>query len=470
MKTKPENVVLLVIDSLRADHLSCYGYERQTSPFIDSLAENGLKFEHAYSTAPWTVPAHGSLFTGELPSYHGSHRKSKTFKNSSDQSLAGLLSDEGYTTAGFSANPWLSPEFNFDTGFDHYSYLSPQPPFPNDDVYPENDKANLSSASGLLEIMSWMIDGNPLKRACNGFWKAYMDMGFVKTNDMTEAISDYVDENPESNNFIFANYMDVHDPHIDPVLSVREKRYYQKSSTKAPRTSNRIFPLVGKKVNFQTEPENPERARDLYDQSIREVDAGIEQLFDNISDQLNLDESLIIILGDHGECMGEHRYWGHGTYLHDELIQVPLIIDLPNSVSSESADQDAPVSLLALFDLIRSMSDESCDNESLVDSLGREPLYTECLGPRPNMEGKASETGYRGVIDAGWKLVRDRDTNKLSLEQVTSWPSDMTEDEAREHLQELEQDRWNKKATDVADGEGEISSATESRLSDLGYL
>ncbi|MFB6187416.1 MAG: sulfatase-like hydrolase/transferase [Halobacteriaceae archaeon] len=80
MTKKPENVILIVVDTLRADRLSCYGYENETSPFLDSLAEEGMRFENAYSVASWTVPVHGSLFSGKLPSFHGSHRQSDVFR------------------------------------------------------------------------------------------------------------------------------------------------------------------------------------------------------------------------------------------------------------------------------------------------------------------------------------------------------------------------------------------------------
>lgn len=473
METTPENVLLIVVDSLRADRLSCYGYGKETSPFIDSVAERSLKFDHAYSTAPWTVPVHGSLFSGELPSYHGSHRKSKTFKKSPDQSLAGILSRGGYTTAGFSANPWLTPEFDFDTGFDYYEYLSPQPPFPDDAIHPEYNDANLSSMSGILNILSWVTDGNPIKRVSNQFWTRFFGKSFVSASHVTDAIVSHLDTSSEQNNFIFANYMDVHDPHYDTIFEHRDLEKPQKNAPASIRAKNHTYPFIEERIDFQSEPENPERARTLYDQSVREVDTGIRRLFNNLSEQINLEESLTIILGDHGECLGEHGYWGHGTYLHEELLRVPLIIDLPKYSSYEPVSQDSPVSLLSLFDFIITMANETAEDswKSITSLVDEEPLSAECTGPRPNMEGKASKTGYRTVIDAGWKITRNIDTNELSLTQMTDLPSDMeTRQEAKRHLKDLEQNRWEGKEADAIDGDGSISSTTKSRLSDLGYL
>lgn len=473
MNAKPENILLIVVDSLRADRLSCYGYEKETSPFIDSLAGNGLKFENAYSIAPWTVPVHGSLFTGQLPSYHGSHRKSKTFKQPSDQSLAGTLSDRGYTTAGFSANPWLSPGFDFDTGFDHYKYLTPQPPFPDEALNPEADGASLSSVTGILEILSWAIKGNPIKRVSNGFWNRYLAKSFVSGSQITDKISTHFNSNTKSNNFIFANYMDVHAPHYEEILGHTDVGASQKKLSETGRGQNYTHPLIKKKVDFQTEPEHPNRARTLYDQAIREVDNEINKLFKNLSNHIDLEKSLTIILGDHGECMGEYGYWGHGTYLHDELIKIPLIIDLPEWCSSEPVDPNAPISLLSLFGFMNSIADGSIesDEENLESIVTDEPLFAECTGPRPNMEGKASEGGYQAVIDAGWKLIRNRSTDNLSFTKVSNLSSDeLSQEEAKEHLEELEHSRWKEPMFQQGDDESSISSETENRLSDLGYL
>jgi arylsulfatase A-like enzyme len=111
------NIIVILIDTLRADHLSCYAYQRRTSPCIDRIAEQGVLYEHAISPAAWTPPAHASLFTGTYPSRHGVDR-SHLVLNPELTPLPEALRRHGYRTFGISSNYWLSRETGFDSGFD----------------------------------------------------------------------------------------------------------------------------------------------------------------------------------------------------------------------------------------------------------------------------------------------------------------------------------------------------------------
>jgi len=472
MNTSPENIILVVLDSLRSENLSCYGYNKNTTPFIDQIAENGIKLD-AYSTAPWTVPVHGTLFTGMLPSYHGSHRKSKQFKLPSEQSLAGRLSANGYSTAGFSANPWLSPEFDFDTGFNHYECFSPITPFPDEEIYPEDESANLSSMSGIASIVSWALEGNALKRIANGFWNRYFRKSFVTSGTVNESIDEHLESTDETNNFIFANYMEVHDPHYEPPLSSDDVDISGSAFQGTAHTRSFRYPFVEQRINFQAEPDDPDQGRILYDQSINAVDKGVSELYSLLSDQINIDESLIIILGDHGECMGEDNYWGHGTYLHDQLLRVPLIIDPPASAEVPSDIGRGPVSLLSIYEFVEAAGSgtEKPFEERLENLIDGPPLFAECTGPRPNMEGTASEDGYQAVVSSGWKLIRNRTTGDTELIKVEDDASQgLGRDAAREHLTELIEERWDREEFYKNDSDTSVSSDTEQRLSDLGYM
>ena len=465
MTQSPENVILLVIDSLRYDRLSCYGYKEETTPFLDSLAKRGTKFETAIAPAPWTVPVHGSLFTGDLPSYHGSHRKSKRFKRRPEESLAGILSAQGYQTAGFSANPWISPEFNFDTGFDEFDGLDPQPPFPEEPTAPTNEAADLSSPRGIFNVAKWVLTKNPIKRTVNGSWKRFLDSEYAPGSQVTAAITDWARSGPDEKQFIFANYMDVHDPYYEKFFGE-----YADEPLHEQRGLQRLSLL--KKVGFMSEPDDPERARELYDESVRRVDEYVELLFDRLADTLDLNESLVLVLGDHGECLGEHEYWGHGTYLHDELLRVPLIVDFPDSMEL-TLDPTTPVSLCDLYDFITTLANGSeTDVAKTSESLSRSgPLFAECTGPRPNMQGIASSEGYRATIDKGWKLVRDRSNEQMELFEIL-YANDqkLPSTEAKSHLEEHEHERWSGQSLQVNDEDDSMSTETKRRLSDLGYL
>lgn len=453
MTERPTNILFFIIDSLRRDRLSCYGYEKETSPFIDSIAESGVKFEQAVAPAPWTVPVHGSLFSGELPATHGSHRQSKSFKIPAEESLAGRLSKNGYRTAGFSANPWLTPEFDFDRGFDHFSYLKSEPPFPEEEVTPDREIADLLSKEDIKQILTWMGGGNLLKRFSNGIWGKFTKNSFANVANLGDSMVDWVGSTAEENKFIFANFMQVHDPHSDQIIQG--------------------FPLGKNIVSFQSEPENPKRGRNLYDESIRNVDDGLSTLFDRLSSHIDLENTLTIIMGDHGECMGEHGYWGHGTYLYDEIIQVPLIVDFPESTDTSLVPYDKPFSLVELFEFILGAAEDSSTSETSYEGFlnADEPLFAESTGPRPNMEGIASKFGYQAVIDDGWKMVRNRETDELILETFGRFEDDHSPSEpVLDHLEELGKSKWSQETYTWEDDEQEISSETERHLSELGYL
>ncbi len=113
------NVLLVVLDTVRADHLSTYGYERETSPNLTQLAAGGVRFDHVVSTAPWTVPSHASLMTGQAPAVHGAHHESWVL-SADAVTLAERFQKGGWRTAGFSANPFVGRPTRLDQGFDHF--------------------------------------------------------------------------------------------------------------------------------------------------------------------------------------------------------------------------------------------------------------------------------------------------------------------------------------------------------------
>ncbi|HXQ21387.1 MAG TPA: sulfatase-like hydrolase/transferase, partial [Candidatus Acidoferrales bacterium] len=113
------NVLVIVLECARADHLSCYGYPRETTPFLDHVTREGVRFTHAIAAAPWTLPAHASLLTGLYPVTHGATDENR-FLASRHQTLAEHLKAAGYRTAAFCTNPWVSPETGFGRGFDAF--------------------------------------------------------------------------------------------------------------------------------------------------------------------------------------------------------------------------------------------------------------------------------------------------------------------------------------------------------------
>ncbi len=276
MGSSKPNIVLIIIDTLRADHLGCYGYDRETSPVLDSLAEEGVLFSRCQAQAPWTLPAHATIWTGLTVVSHQA-RRSGTDTHGVDISLpsiATILKGEGYVTLGFVNIFLLNGDFGFDNGFDHYSW------------YPVGDGRAEESVS---EILQWFDDnrGNP------------------------------------SPKLVVLHLYDVHSPY-DPPASF--------DSLFSPVGTRGVTDWDALEGGIIHNRQDRDHLVNLYDGEIAWVDSQLGRLFAGLRERGVTDNSLIIVTSDHGEEFLEHGRIGHGQSLYQELIHVPLIIsgnDIP---------------------------------------------------------------------------------------------------------------------------------------------
>jgi arylsulfatase A-like enzyme len=296
---RPPNVLLLTLDTLRADHLGCYGYERKTSPRIDALAEVGTLYSRAYAAAAWTLPSHASLFTGKYPAEHGA----RTFQleegdvregalDESHLTLAEALKAEGYRTAAFVGNAvYLGTRFQLDQGFDSYY----------------NERTYARTLTRLL----------------------------------VEWLREYEAEGPEDPFFLFANYVDTHNPynagkrHDDPGFVEDGKQ----------RESHPLYEELRPWILQRKEPFPDEKLQlliDQYDTAIYNLDAELGFLFRTLEHLGLYNNTLIVLTSDHGEFFGEHELIDHGKDVYQEVLWVPLIVKYPGQ--QEGHLDDTPVS------------------------------------------------------------------------------------------------------------------------------
>ena len=258
-------VVLVSIDCLRADHVGAYGYPLDTTPSIDALAEGGIVFEKAFSTAPWTLPSHMSMLTGLLPSLHGATKWEKLA--ASVDYLPELLAGAGYRTAGVVSWVYLSQVYGFERGYDVYRVL-------------EDPEAS----------------------------------------DVVDAAIEELGRGEGQAQFLFVHLFDPHWPYLPPPeLVERFGRRPRDISTLLDKTSS-------SQPGDETEEEEVIR---LYDAEIAFADRELGRLFAAMKARGLYDESLIIVTADHGEAFFEHGHWQHSQTLYDELIHVPLIVKPP---------------------------------------------------------------------------------------------------------------------------------------------
>ena len=286
------NVLLIMVDTLRADHLSCYGYGERT-PHIDALASGGVRFANTFSQASWTRPSVATILTGLYPASHGAVHKADILPDRVD-TLAEMLARGGYHTVGFADNVNVSAAFNFQQGFDEFRYLAP------------------SFFFGATEAAAQLTLYNGLRLVRERFLAHAVDVHhyYQPAEVVTAEVKTWLASSNARREpfFIFAHYMDPHDPYF--VHPFNGEGYARVANPNPPPSVAALY-------------------RRLYDGEIAYLDAQLGVLLDDLRARGLYDRTLIVLTADHGEEFQEHGGWWHGTTLYDEQIHVPLIMKPP---------------------------------------------------------------------------------------------------------------------------------------------
>jgi arylsulfatase A-like enzyme len=289
------NVLFLVVDTLRADHLPMYGYENGSTPNLDRLAEDAIRFDQAFANSSWTRPSFASILTGRLPSSHGVMAKSDALPDTVT-TLPEALETAGYTTAGYATNFNVAPYFNFHQGFDEYSYLEPEFVLGADD------------ASAKLLLMQFIRQRIEKMRAMQG--EVLPGTAYQDAETVNGALTSWIDRQPASPWFLFVGYMDPHDPYFSHPY---DGSGYARAAHQHP------------------DPSEAPALTALYDGEISYWDAELGKLLDVLRERGLYDDLTIIVTSDHGEEFNDHGGFWHGTTLYDEQVRVPLLVKLPQS-------------------------------------------------------------------------------------------------------------------------------------------
>jgi arylsulfatase A-like enzyme len=288
------NVLVIVVDTLRADHLPVYGHTEVKAPNIEALAKDALVFDHMFSNASWTRPSFASILTGRYPSSHRTTLKSSSLPDEIT-TLPEAMQGAGYTTLGIATNYNVAPFFNFHQGFDAYHYLEP------DFVLGANDTA---AKLLFVQFLRQRIETFRAKRNQVAPGSAYQDASIVN-RELLALLGD----KPQVPFFAFVGYMDPHDPYYP----------HPYNGTGYSRAAN---PHPGAE-------EAPELMR-LYNGEIEFWDQEFGKLIAELKKRDLYDDLTIMVTADHGEEFMEHGGFWHGTTLYDEQIRVPLILKLPH--------------------------------------------------------------------------------------------------------------------------------------------
>jgi arylsulfatase A-like enzyme len=311
-------VVLVLIDTLRADHLGVYGYERPTSPNLDRLAGSAVVFEDAVAQAAWTKPSTASLLTGTYVHRHGVI-STRDALGTRFRTLAEMLSREGYRTAGFSANPWITPEFGFDRGFGHFvSQHAMGPQLTN--LY--RLLARVQRAARRLgvrvQLTRWVFSGAAVINPSNS----------ERDELLAEEVSAWIDEHAGEPFFLYVHLIGPHDPYDPPEEHVRP---FLDPEWDGRRLLRQPPPRVQSIFERAEALPEVERAGLIaqYDGAISFADSLLGRIAQALDRHGILDETLLIVTSDHGEEFYEHGNWRHGNQLYGEVVRVPLVVRLP---------------------------------------------------------------------------------------------------------------------------------------------
>lgn len=352
------NVILITIDTLRADHLSCYGYHRQTSPFIDSIAKQGVLFEQAYATSSWTAPSMASIFTGHFCRNHGVlHGVAKGPKAAiHDQeqltaefhTIAEAFKSAGYTTFGVSSNGHVSKGTGFAQGFDHF--------------------------------------------------KTHWFMKSPATNSTVKKWARLIREAPRY--FLWLHYFDPHNPYSPRMPWIKNYTIQSKSYSKW--TREEMGDPRGLIEEIKKDPQALDTLVDRYDSEINYCDQYIREVFEVLQPG---PDTLIIITSDHGEAFLDHGQMMHGDTLFEEEVRIPLVVKFPGDNISPGLVIPHPVSNRNIFatvmDFTGLLKDRAVPGKSLM------PLISGTISAQPeDIFYELDWIGWGQAIRQGkWKFM-----------------------------------------------------------------
>lgn len=286
-------VILYVLDALRADHLSCYGYKRKTSPNIDRLAAEGVVFRKCFTPATWTRPAAASILSGAYPAVHGTQTRTNGF-SSLIPKLPGLLQDTGFDTAAFSAMANISIVGGFGQGFGYFA-----------EVFRDKSLVSSRRTSTTVEEGVGQLEG-PARIA------------LPRSEDINRHLFHWLRRGQVANRFALIWSIDTHVPYDPPPRFDKFVDKDYRGNVDGSRESVR-----------KASEQDAGRLINLYDSEISYNDYQIAQLLNELKRLGLYDDSFLIITADHGEAFYEHGLFTHGNVPYEELIHVPLIIKFP---------------------------------------------------------------------------------------------------------------------------------------------
>lgn len=443
---KPD-IIVIMIDTLRADRLGCYGNPLETSPTLDAIAEEGVLFTDAVAPAPWTCPSIASVFTSLYPSRHRVFDHEGRYARSDNHAVTDVLGNEhvtlaeglrtaGYETAAFIANRWLQPEFGFAQGFDTYDMLTAR------SAYPPGKKVNKN-------VAAWLAG-----------------------RDTTKPL------------FLYVHYMDVHGPYNSPAQY--RAQFVEPLAERLEQNALRKLPDTFRGFSERRVDDLDMNLRRYVDYWVARYDAGIRYCDDHVAELKQMltdagiwNDATVVVVADHGEELVDHGGSGHGYNIYGHQLQVPLVfrgpwVSGPRRISATVSLVDLAATL---WELAATIVPVVLDGRSLVPILsGAEPArstvaFGQAVKKRPDLVS-AQMDGRKLILNLTNNVPQYYDLRTDANEQA---PSDEPPDNVAAQLR-VAITRWVGQSAQAAQAAEpppprvEIDPETERILKSLGYL
>lgn len=400
---KPD-IIFIVLDTQRADRLGCYGHQKAVTPNLDRFAENGTLFEQAISTAQWTIPSHASMFTGQYPTAHGVTQSSQSLSPDLPH-LVEILQGASYQTIGFCNNPLVGILNNgFKRGFQtFYNYGGAFPSLPKSSnhmpwplnwlvesytqflrriSYPIQNFFGRSDLAFRLSLNAWLTP----------IWSKFANFKGQNERSVRDVIH-FLEQREESEAgeplFLFLNLMETHLPFWPPAKYVEQTAPYFSRSKEAQgimRTWNREAYRWGAPLEEPLSELERQVLHDMYDAEVAYQDDYLGKLFALLERRSKREDTVTIVVSDHGDGLGDHGYFGHAFVAYQELIHVPLIMQWPRQLKT-SHRINTPVSIRRIFHTILEAAGQ------LLEEGQTEPLAAHGLSLLNTINGSDPEGG-----------------------------------------------------------------------------
>jgi len=456
------NLVLIVLDTARADHFSCHGYGRPTTPHVDALAARGVRFSEARSVAPWTLPAHMSMFSGLLPRDHGATWAAFSEPESAplrelvarefapadpERMLGARLTAAGYQCFGFSPNPWVARSKGFAQGFAAFHEL-----------WRDEERAAFAPAT----------PADALEATLSG----------ATARGVAEVLGARDAERPF---FLFVNLLDPHFPY-EPPEPFRARLGGTSAGVARVLEGGRRTELA---MIAGASPFTPDELVPLYDGELATADHFVGALVAALEREGVLDDTLLVVTSDHGELLGEEGLWSHQRSVADELLHVPLIVKLPGDARAGTVIDDPLTSNLDVYATLLAAAGlvppAGPSRDLFAPSLAPRELHVgeydssraylrQLAGVNPAFDPAAEPRTLHQLYTSGWRTLCVDHEPRSAVPRTPAAPGDPAAAAAR--AGELLREWLAARDTSAAVRAGALrdDAAAREGLEDLGYV